>query len=155
MSPGLPSLSTCQEFLPESLWTNQEAKSDVSAPGARALCQPGWFASLYQYDRGKANAQCVSQLGRGWQVPEEWGHMAVPHIGFPHQCHTAGLFLPEKGQNQLWKPLMMHLCVCNLAINITPWHFIFTTWPRSLVRPPAMAPLTFSLCSYGHSDILR
>lgn len=43
--------------------------------------------------------------------------MGVPWIGIPH--HTAGHFLPEKGQNQLQKPLTMHLCPCNLAIDIT------------------------------------
>lgn len=92
------------EFLPESLWTNPETNSDVSAPGARALCQPGCFESLCLYDRERPMPSVGgSQAGRGWSVPEEWKHMAAPCIRFPHQCHIAGLFLPEKGQNQLWE----------------------------------------------------
>lgn len=141
------------EFLPESLGPTQKP-TVMSQPQEPGLCA-SLAESLCLCDRGKAYAQCESQVGRGWQVQEEWEHMAGPCIGFPHQHHTPGLFLPEKGQNQLRKPLTMHFCARNLAIDIT--HGI-SYLQRALGLWPGLQqwlPWHFSLCSYGHSDILR
>lgn len=83
--------------------------------------------------------------------------MAAPQIPssalLPHQRHIAGLFLLEKGQNQLWKPLTMHLCACNLAIDsthgISYLQHALGLW-QGLQQ---WLPWHFSLCSYGHSDM--
>lgn len=76
--------------------------------------------------------------------------MAVSWIGIPH--HTAGLFLPEKGQNQLRKAQTMHFCACNLAIDITRG----ILYLQHTLGPPAMVPLALQpllIWTLGYTEV--
>lgn len=114
---------------------------------------PAWLFCMIEERPMPSVGARQAEAGRFRRNGSTWLHLRSGSLISVTQL--VSFYLRKDRQNQLWKPLTMHLCACNLAINIT--HGIsylqhaLGLWPGF----QQWLPWHFSLCSCGHLDILR